>query len=108
MLMVKTKGQNLGLGNLRQFTLSHRTICVKPVLRQSKAVTIHQKNLPVYHMVTWERHAARGGCRKVPAVFCGCPIATLIPATFIGRVVTPGEETTAAGTDTTGGFAKAT
>lgn len=40
--------------------------------------------------------------------FCGCPMATLIPATFMGRVVTPGEETTAAGTDTTGGFAKAT
>lgn len=45
---------------------------------------------------------------QAPAAFCGCPIATLIPATFMGRVVTPGEDTTAAGTDTTGGFAKAT
>lgn len=46
--------------------------------------------------------------RQAPAAFCGCPMATLIPATFMGRVVTPGEETTAAGTDTTGGFASAT
>lgn len=45
---------------------------------------------------------------QAPVAFCGCPMATLIPATFMGRVVTPGEETTAAGTDTTGGFARAT
>lgn len=49
-----------------------------------------------------------GAAHGVPAAFCGCPMATLIPATFMGRVVTPGEETTAAGTDTTGGFASAT
>jgi hypothetical protein len=83
-------------------------MCKASVRTEQGSDHLHQKNLPVYHMATWERHAARGGCRKVPAVFCGCPIATLIPATFIGRVVTPGEETTAAGTDTTGGFAKAT
>lgn len=71
-------------------------------------VKTEQSSDHVYRMATWERHTARRSCRKVPAVFCGCPIATLIPATFIGRVVTPGEETTAAGTDTTGGFAKAT
>lgn len=35
-------------------------------------------------------------------------MATLIPATLTGRVVTPGEDTTAAGTGTTGGFARAT
>lgn len=44
----------------------------------------------------------------IPAAFCGCPIATLMPATVTGSVVTPADDTTAAGTDTTGGFAKAT
>lgn len=35
-------------------------------------------------------------------------MATLMPATVTGSVVTPADDTTAAGTDTTGGFAKAT
>lgn len=39
--------------------------------------------------------------QPVPA-FCACPIATLIPATVTGRVVTPADDTTA-GTETTGG-----
>ena len=82
-------------------------MCKAGVKTEQGSDHLQQKRLPVYRMATWERHTARS-CRKVPAVFCGCPIATLIPATFIGRVVTPGEETTAAGTDTTGGFAKAT
>lgn len=47
-------------------------------------------------------------CADIPAAFCGCPIATLIPATVTGSVVTPADDTTAAGTDTTGGFARAT
>lgn len=47
-------------------------------------------------------------CIHIPAAFCGCPMATLMPATVTGSVVTPADDTTAAGTDTTGGFARAT
>lgn len=50
-LMVNTKGQNLGLGNLREFTLSPRTTCVKPVLGQSKAVTISTRKTSL--CTTW-------------------------------------------------------
>lgn len=57
---------------------------------------------------TGSRQPPRPRAWQAPVAFCGCPMATLIPATFMGRVVTPGEETTAAGTDTTGGFARAT
>lgn len=44
--------QNLGLGNLREFTLSPRTTCEASVRTEQGSDHLHQENLPVYHMAT--------------------------------------------------------